>query len=175
MKSAPAIMATWLARATFTRVARSPVPRITFMWASPQACRKARTSSYRASHAPASACARVITTSISCAPAATDALISSMRCGRGFSPAGNPVETAATGISEPCKASTATGTRFPKGDVFPFETPKWQVYAGDCTANSPESMASKGGETLAEVAAERIANERQRALVGHRRGSHAQR
>src|SRR5437762_103549 len=46
MKSAPAIMATWLARATFTRVARSPVPRITFMWASPQACRKARTSSY---------------------------------------------------------------------------------------------------------------------------------
>src|SRR5437773_8275793 len=72
MKSAPAIMATWLARATFTSVARSPVPRITFMWAPPHASRKARTSSYSACHAPASAWARVITTSISCAPAATD-------------------------------------------------------------------------------------------------------
>src|SRR5437588_274125 len=49
------------------------------MWASPQASRKARTSSYSASHAPPSACARMITTSISCAPAATEALISSMR------------------------------------------------------------------------------------------------
>ena len=81
------------------------------MWASPQACRKARTSSYRASHAPASACARVITTSISCAPAATEALISSIRWGRGLSPAGNPVETAATGIAEPCNASTASRTK----------------------------------------------------------------
>src|SRR5213078_2779413 len=111
MKSAPAIIATWLARATFTSVARSPVPRITFMWASPQASRKARTSSYSASHAPASACARVITTSISCAPAATEALISSIRWGRGFNPAGNPVDTAATGIAESCKASTASGTK----------------------------------------------------------------
>src|SRR5216117_872302 len=111
MKSAPAIMATWLARATFTSVARSPVPRITFMWASPQASRKARTSSYSASHAPASACARVITTSISCATAATEALISSIRWGRGFNPAGNPVDTAATGIAESCKASTASGTK----------------------------------------------------------------
>src|SRR5437660_305620 len=71
----------------------------------------ARTPSYSASHAPASACARVITTSISCAPAATEALISSMRWGRGFNPAGNPVDTAATGIAEPCKASTASGTK----------------------------------------------------------------
>src|SRR2546422_7904165 len=50
MKSAPAIMATWLARATFTSVAKSPVPRITFMWASPQASRKARTSSRSEEH-----------------------------------------------------------------------------------------------------------------------------
>src|SRR6058998_2926859 len=104
-------MATWLARAPFTSVARSPVPRVTFMCAPPQASRKARTSSYRASQAPASACARVITTSISCAPAATEALISSIRWGRGFNPAGNPVDTAATGIAESCKASTASGTK----------------------------------------------------------------
>src|SRR5438309_9222568 len=49
MKSAPAIIATWLARATFASVARSPVPRITFMCVVPHAARKARTSSYSAS------------------------------------------------------------------------------------------------------------------------------
>src|SRR5438445_609036 len=36
MKSAPAIIAARLARATFVRVARSPVPRITFRGAQPQ-------------------------------------------------------------------------------------------------------------------------------------------
>src|SRR5213596_1422044 len=73
MKSAPAIITTWLARATFANVARSPVPRMTFIKAGPQASRNARISSYSASHRPASACARVITTSISSAPAAADA------------------------------------------------------------------------------------------------------
>src|SRR5437762_2893039 len=111
MKSAPAIIATWLARATFASVARSPVPRITFMCAAPHAARKARTSSYTASQSPASAWARVMTTSISSAPAATEALISSIRWGRGLSPAGNPVDTAATGMPEPWSAWTATGTK----------------------------------------------------------------
>ena len=44
MKSAPAIIATMLARATLVSVASSPVPRIAFMRARPQASRKARTS-----------------------------------------------------------------------------------------------------------------------------------
>ena len=45
MKSAPAIMQTWLAIATLRSVASSPVARIVFMCAGPQASRKARTSS----------------------------------------------------------------------------------------------------------------------------------
>ena len=45
--------------------------------------------------------------SISAAPAATDCSISAMRRGRGDRPAGKPVETAATGIPLPRKASTA--------------------------------------------------------------------
>ena len=49
--------------------------------------------------------------SISFAPAATEAFISSIFCSKGFCPAGKPVETAATGMSVPRNASTATGTR----------------------------------------------------------------
>ena len=45
MKSAPASIATRLARATLVRVASSPVPRITLRQASPHASRNARTSS----------------------------------------------------------------------------------------------------------------------------------
>jgi hypothetical protein len=45
MKSAPAIMQTQAGRATLRSVASSPVARIVFMWASPHASRKARTSS----------------------------------------------------------------------------------------------------------------------------------
>ena len=44
MKSAPAIMQTRLARATLVSVPSSPVARIVFMWARPQALRNARTS-----------------------------------------------------------------------------------------------------------------------------------
>ncbi len=73
MKSAPAIIATRLARATLVSVASSPVARITFNRASPHASRKARTSSYSASHSPVRTWARVMTTSISRAPAASEA------------------------------------------------------------------------------------------------------
>ena len=45
MKSAPAIMHTRLARATFLSVPSSPVARMVLMCASPQASRMARTSS----------------------------------------------------------------------------------------------------------------------------------
>src|SRR6266581_7509982 len=111
MKSAPAIIATMLARATLVSVASSPVPRIAFMCARPQASRNARTSAYKAGQSPVRTCARVMTMSISCAPAATEACTSSSRCAKGFRPAGNPVETAATGIPEPARAATAVGTR----------------------------------------------------------------
>ncbi len=111
MKSAPACMDTRLALAMLVSVASSPVPRMTFMWASPQASRKARTSSYRASHSPRSTRPRVMTMSISLAPSATEAWISARRSFMGLSPAGKPVDTAATGIPEPSRAFTAVATR----------------------------------------------------------------
>ncbi len=110
MKSAPAIMQTSEARCTLRSVPSSPVARMVFRCASPQASRKARTSSYSARHSPRSTCARVMTMSISAAPASTEARISSTRWRNGESPAGNPVDTAATGIPLPSSASTATGT-----------------------------------------------------------------
>ena len=53
---------------------------------------------------------RVITMSISSAPAATEARISAIRCSKGDNPAGKPVDTAATGIPDPFSASTAVST-----------------------------------------------------------------
>src|ERR1700735_5336530 len=50
MKSVPAIIANQLARATFLRVNKSPVPRMAFMCAGPHASLNAATSSYRAFH-----------------------------------------------------------------------------------------------------------------------------
>ena len=73
MKSAPAIMATMLARATLRSVTRSPVPRITFMCADPQAALKVATSSNSACQLPPNTWARVMTTSISFAPASNGA------------------------------------------------------------------------------------------------------
>ena len=51
-----------------------------------------------------------MTTSISSAPAATEARISARRVSSGVNPAGNPVETAATGTPLPASAATAVGT-----------------------------------------------------------------
>ncbi len=45
-------------------------------------------------------------------------------------------------------ATTAHGAKFPGGNLFPFSE-KWQVYAGDCPANSVESVTA---------ATEKIAN-----------------
>src|SRR5467141_1236765 len=58
MKSAPAIIATTLARATLRSVSKSPVPRITFRCAGPQAFLNAAVSSYSACHLPPKTCAR---------------------------------------------------------------------------------------------------------------------
>jgi hypothetical protein len=52
----------------------------------------------------------LITTSISSAPAATEARISPSRVSSGVRPAGKPVETAATGTPLPSSAATAVGT-----------------------------------------------------------------
>ncbi len=110
MKSAPAIIATQLARATFLNVSKSPVPRIAFICAAPHASLNAATSSYRAFHSPLKTCARVITISISPAPASTLLRISATRVSSGDSPAGKPVDTAATGIPDPSNAFTAVST-----------------------------------------------------------------
>src|SRR5580704_7972244 len=99
-----------LARATFRNVSKSPVPKITFICAGPQAARNVAISSNKACHRPPNTCARVITTSISCAPASTDRRISATRSSRGDNPAGNPVDTAATLIPLPSKARSAVST-----------------------------------------------------------------
>ena len=52
-----------------------------------------------------------MTTSMSCAPASTDRRISAMRSVSGESPAGNPVETAATRTPLPSSARTAVSTK----------------------------------------------------------------
>lgn len=42
------------------------------------------------------------------------------------------------------KATTPiSAQRFATGDLFPFLEKPWAVYAGDCTANSPETVTSK--------------------------------
>jgi len=104
------IIATMLARATLPSVASSPVARIAFMCESPHASRKRCTSSYIACQFPVRTWPRVMTMSISFAPAATDARISRTRSSSGLRPAGKPVLTAATGIPVPARASTAVGT-----------------------------------------------------------------
>ena len=68
MKSAPACIATWLARATKSKVLSSPVARIAFIRAGPQASRIAASSSWSAAHSPRSARPREMTMSISAAP-----------------------------------------------------------------------------------------------------------
>ena len=80
-------------------------------WAGPAAARNAFTSSYSAAQLPVRTWARVMTMSISCAPAATEASISAIRSGSGESPAGNPVDTAATGMPLPSSAWTAVSTK----------------------------------------------------------------
>ncbi len=80
------------------------------MCAGPQASRNRRTSSWSACQSRVSTCRREITMSISAAPAATEASISRTRSSNGERPAGNPVDTAATGIPVPSSAATAAGT-----------------------------------------------------------------
>ena len=98
MKSAPAIIQTIDARATFLRLPNSPVAKMVLRCASPQADRNALTSLKSSRQFCVSTCLREITISISLAPAATLSLISNNRVLKGDRPAGKPVETAATGM-----------------------------------------------------------------------------
>ena len=41
------------------------------------------------------------------------------------------------------EATTAKGARYAHGDLFPFPSSKWYVYAGDCSANNPLTVTSK--------------------------------
>ncbi len=41
------------------------------------------------------------------------------------------------------EALTAKGTKYARGDLFPFPSSSWSVYAGDCAANNPVTVTSK--------------------------------
>jgi hypothetical protein len=69
------------------------------------------TSSYSPRQSPVSTRARLMTMSISAAPAATEASICSIFRGSGICPAGNPVDTAATGMPVPASSATASSTK----------------------------------------------------------------
>jgi Tfp pilus assembly protein PilV len=61
---------------------------------------------------------------------------------------------AATPSTFSATASTATGVKYAKGDLFPFPENNWSVYAGDCTKDKVESAAglvSPGGATPIKV------------------------
>jgi hypothetical protein len=45
--------------------------------------------------------------------------------------------------------STAKGTSYERGDLFPFPSTAWTVFAGDCAANNP-NVVTKGAVTAGE-------------------------
>jgi len=61
---------------------------------------------------------------------------------------------ASTGTYE-ATASTpgAVGGHFPNSDLFPFESSKWSVYAGDCTKDNPEALTAKSSEEIKDPSA----------------------
>ena len=65
--------------------------------------------------------------SISLAPAATEARISASLLAIGVWPAGKPVDTAATGIPEPSRASTAVSTRLWYTHTAPTVMRSWSA------------------------------------------------
>ena len=111
MKSAPASMASQEARATLSRVASSPVSRITLRWAGPQASRTARISLKTWPYRPARNAPRSITMSISSAPARTASSVSASLTASEARPDGNAVATDATATVLPATALRASRTR----------------------------------------------------------------
>ena len=110
MKSAPACMAISLALLTLSSVPSSPVSRITFNRAGPQASFIIAISSNTKLYSPAWNLPRLITISTSSAPLATAYFVSRIFTSRGACPLGKAVATDATLIPEPSRAFLATLT-----------------------------------------------------------------
>jgi hypothetical protein len=49
-----------------------------------------------------------------------------------------PYKSAPTGYA--VAGFTATGSKYPKGDLFPFSSQSWETYAGDCPKNNPATV-----------------------------------
>src|SRR5499427_1867055 len=111
MKSAPASMASQAARAVLSRVASSPVSRITLRCAVPHASRTARTSSYTCAYRPARNAPRSMTMSTSSAPAFTASATSASLTASEARPDGNAVATEATATPLPASSARARATR----------------------------------------------------------------
>src|SRR5215475_15005895 len=111
MKSAPASIASQEARRTLSSVPSSPVSRITFRCASPQAPRTAAISSNTSWYRPDRKAPLSMTMSTSSAPAATADFTSASFTSSAARPDGNAVATLATWIGVPATPATATGTR----------------------------------------------------------------
>ena len=101
MKSAPAIIQTKEALATFRNVSKSPTPRIAFILIPLATSLKLLTSLYNFCQLFCKTKPLLITMSISFAPALIESEISFFRVKKDDNPAGKPVETAATGIFPP--------------------------------------------------------------------------
>src|SRR5215468_542944 len=111
MKSAPASIASQDARRTLSSVPSSPVSRITFRCASPQALRTAAISSNTSWYRPDRKAPLSMTMSTSSAPAATADFTSASFTSSAARSDGNAVATLATWIPVPATPATATGTR----------------------------------------------------------------
>jgi hypothetical protein len=110
MKSAPAAIASTLARRTLSSVPSSPVSRITLSLAGPQASLTSTTSSNTSWWRPARKAPRLITMSTSSAPASTASVTSPRRTAREAWPLGKAVATEATFTPEPPRARLAVAT-----------------------------------------------------------------
>src|SRR5215475_9226398 len=111
MKSAPASIASQAARRVLSRVASSPVSRITLRCVGPHASRTARTSSYTCAYRPARNAPRSMTMSTSSAPAFTASATSASFTASEARPDGNAVATEATATPLPASSLRASPTR----------------------------------------------------------------
>ena len=110
IKSPPAYMAISLALRTLSYVTSSPVSKITFNLASPQASFTAAISSKTKLYSPCKNFPLEITISISSAPCATAKRVSRSFTSRGACPLGKAVATEATLTPDPSSAFLATFT-----------------------------------------------------------------
>ena len=110
MKSAPAIMATTAGARHVAQRRRSPVAKDDLHVSRAAGFFERRDFVVQRLPSPPKTWARVMTTSISWAPASTERRISATRSASGDSPAGKPVDTAATRMPLPSRARSAVST-----------------------------------------------------------------